>query len=234
MLLDIEGTTTPITFVYDVLFPYARSHLRAYLHDGPDDEVAHVISLLRSEHALEAVATDLPPWPDASEDRDSAECYARWLMGRDRKSPALKLMQGLIWERGYADGALHGDVFDDVPPLLARARSSGVSCAIYSSGSVLAQRLLFSSTHFGDLTPLLSGFFDTGVGAKRSAASYREISRATGVSSESILFVSDVSAELDAAQESGCQVVLCVRPDNPPQPFVPDRLVIHRFDEMIW
>ena len=169
VLLDIEGTTTPISFVHDVLFPYARARI------GPE-------------------------WHAA--------------MDRDEKSSELKRLQGLIWEQGYRAGELHGEVFADVAPAIRRWRAAGLRVAIYSSGSELAQRLLFGSTPDGDLTPLIDGFFDTSVGPKKVPASYAEIARRLGCAPREILFVSDVTAELAAAREAGCQVVLSVRPGN--------------------
>ena len=227
ILLDIEGTTTPIAFVYDVLFPYARAHAGEYLRDRPDDDA---IDLLKQEWAVDTARGDAPAYTDDS--IDALAKYVEWLMDRDRKSPGLKRLQGLVWERGYRDGELHGDVCADVPPALERWHRGGVKAAIYSSGSVLAQRLLFSTTAFGDLTPLLSGFFDTSSGAKASADSYRHIAVALGCSTAQLLFVSDVAVELDAARSAGCQVALCVRPGNVAQRVSADVPVVHSFDEI--
>jgi len=210
VLLDIEGTTTPIAFVYDVLFPFARAHLGEHLratHDSPATREA--IERLTRERADDAARGEQPP--------EDIEAYARWLMDRDRKSPGLKLLQGHVWERGYRSGALRGEVFADVIPAIRRWRAAGVRVAIYSSGSALAQRLLFGSTDEGDVTPLIAAFFDTGVGPKTSPDSYRRIGRELDVSPSRILFVSDVTAELTAAGEAGFQVRLSCRPGNPPQ-----------------
>ena len=126
--------------------------------------------------------------------------------GSDRKSPGLKTLQGLIWQEGFESGELHGQVYPDVPPALERWRAHGLEIYIYSSGSVLAQQLLFGSTDAGDLTPFLNGYFDTGVGAKTSAASYRAIAAAVHASNRRrLLFVSDVAAELDAARRQACK-----------------------------
>jgi len=227
ILLDIEGTTTPIAFVYDVLFPYARAHVREYLRDAPD---ADAINFLKQEWRVDADHGEGPAFSDDSIGELAA--YVEWLMDRDRKSPGLKRLQGLVWERGYRDGELKGDVFADVPRALERWRKAGINTAIYSSGSVLAQHLLFSTTGFGDLTPLLSGFFDTSSGAKTSAESYRRIGAALGFSAAQMLFVSDVAAELDAARSAGCQVVLCVRPGNAAEPVSADVCAVHTFDEI--
>ena len=152
-------------------------------------------------------------------------------MDRDRKSPGLKLLQGRIWERGYRTGELAGKVFPDVAPALRRWRDAGVTVAIYSSGSELAQRLLFGSTGEGDLTKLLSRFFDTAVGPKVSPDSYRRIAGDLGERPDEVLFVSDVTAELDAADAAGCQARLCVRPGNHQQP-PHHHAVVHSFDEL--
>lgn len=227
ILLDIEGTTTPIAFVYDVLFPYARAHFREYLRRSPD---AGLIELLEQERRDES-DRGAPAVSDRS--IDSLAAYIDWLMDRDRKSPGLKRLQGLVWQRGYRDGALKGEVFDDVPPALARWRSRGIDVAIYSSGSVLAQQLLFSTTRFGDLTRHLAGFFDTSSGVKTSSASYARIASALERSTEQLLFVSDVMAEVEAARSAGCQVALAVRPGNAPQREPGGLRVVHTFDELL-
>jgi enolase-phosphatase E1 len=231
IVLDIEGTTTPIAFVYDVLFPFVRRRLRAYLRDPHSrDALREPLRRLREEWQADA---DHPTGSDPRprEDSESVATYIEWLMDQDRKSPGLKLLQGQIWEQGYRSGELTGEVFPDVPPALRRWRDAGLAVAIYSSGSELAQRLLFGSTAAGDLTPLLAGFFDTAVGAKQAEGSYRRIARQLGTLPEQMLYVSDVTAELDAAHSAGCQVLLCVRPGNRPQPSHAYR-VIKRFDEI--
>jgi enolase-phosphatase E1 len=133
-------------------------------------------------------------------------------MDRDRKSGPLKALQGRIWEQGYATGALKGEVYPDVPEAFVRWTAGGVRIGIYSSGSVLAQKLLFANSTVGDLSRFLSGYFDTGVGAKRDAASYRRIVEALDIAASRVLFVSDVVTELDAAREAGLATLLSVRP----------------------
>ena len=221
LVLDIEGTTTPIAFVHDVLFSFARTNLREYVRDHRRaDDLRAAIGRLRAEWANER--GDRPPdWPDPEPERsvESIVAYVEWLMDRDRKSPALKWLQGAIWDRGYQAGVLKGEVFADVPPALDRWRAAGIEIAIYSSGSELAQRRLFGTTPSGDLTRFISRFFDTAVGPKTSPDSYRCIARSMQRPVEQMLFVSDVAAELDAAQSAGWQVVLCVRPGHePPAP----------------
>ena len=214
ILLDIEGTTTPIAFVSDVLFPFARAHMREYLaRHASTPHVRDAVRLLVEEHRRDAAMRAAPPeWRD--ETPASIAGYVEWLMDRDRKSPGLKLLQGFIWEGGYRSGTLKGEVFADVRPAFERWRRAGIAISIYSSGSGLAQRLLFGTTAEGDLVPFISAFFDTTVGAKTSRDSYCGIAHALGCSTNQILFVSDSPAELDAAGTAGCQTLFCVRPGN--------------------
>ena len=209
VLLDIEGTTTPMAFVYDVLFPYARTRLNGFLRaHAAEDQLRDTLATLRVEWLEDAGKGEEPPdW--ALADIPAAARYLEWLMDRDRKSPSLKRIQGEIWQAGFESGELRGDLFPDVAPGLERWKESGVSIAIYSSGSVLAQRLIF-----GDLTVLISAFFDTAMGPKRSVDSYRRIAREVGKKPEEILFVSDVPEELNAALDAGFQILLAVRPGN--------------------
>ena len=211
ILLDIEGTTTPIAFVHQVLFPYARARIHDYLQQHADDPAVRAdVALLHAEYAAEAPRShDLPAW--------SPEVYVYWLMDRDRKSTGLKALQGRIWEAGYRAGELkgRGEVYPDLRPALERWHGAGKTIAIFSSGSVQAQRNLFANTTAGDLTSFLSGYFDTTTGPKCEADSYRQIATALGSPAETTLFVSDVAAELDAARAAGMQTALCVRESLP-------------------
>ena len=209
VVLDIEGTTTPASFVTDTLFPYADEHLPSYLasHAG-QAELEEALDLLSQEWEDDVARGTNPPPRDATH---WVTGYARWLMRQDRKSPGLKLLQGLIWKGGYADGSLRGSVYPDVPPALSRWREAGLAIAIYSSGSVLAQQLLFSTTAYGDLTRFVEQYFDTGVGPKREAASYERIAGAMALPPAELLFVSDVIAELEAARGAGMQALHCLR-----------------------
>ena len=211
LLLDIEGTTTPVTFVTDVLFPYARQRLRSFLDThASEPQVAAELEALRQEHARESTEKP-PPWA-AKNPIASACAYLEWLMDRDRKTTPLKTLQGAIWEDGYRSGALRSVVYDDVRPAFERWRAASRAIAIFSSGSVLAQKLLFAHTNAGDLTPFLSAYFDTTTGPKKEAASYARIATAMQRRTQELLFVSDVAAELDAAQAAGLATALCVRP----------------------
>jgi enolase-phosphatase E1 len=206
-LLDIEGTTTPVSFVYDVLFPYARRELPGFLADHErDEEVAGALAALRDEHRADAGA---PAWEEGG--LDGALGYLRWLMDADRKSTALKALQGLVWRDGYGKGQLQGIVYPDVPPALARWRAQGRRTFIYSSGSVLAQRLLFSTTPDGDLTAFIDGYFDTTTGPKKEPDSYRRIAAAIGLDRSALFFVSDSVDEVRAALAAGLRAALCAR-----------------------
>ena len=212
VLLDIEGTTSPVTFVYDVLFPYARRHVGAFLsrHQASPD-VAADIRALRLEHERDTAEGRRPPaWPSQAE-AEGAAAYALWLMDQDRKATPLKSLQGKIWEAGYAAGELKGEVYPDVPRAFRAWRGDGRTIAIFSSGSVLAQKLLFGHSTAGDLSPYIAAYFDTTTGAKREAESYRAIARHLDRAAEGVLFVSDVGEELDAARAAGMRTALCVR-----------------------
>jgi enolase-phosphatase E1 len=230
ILLDIEGTTTPISYVYHVLFPYARRALPAYVDAHLDDaNLRAPIARLREEWQEDAARGEHPPaWHDDDDDDAgtgtgagdrasrarrvaSIVGYAEWLMDRDRKAVGLKALQALTTARGYEDGSLRGEVYPDVPVAFARWRAAGIPIAIFSSGSTLAQQNLFRTTAHGDLTRWIDYFFDTVVGPKRSAESYRHIASALGCAAERVLFISDVTAELDAAREAGCGTRLCIR-----------------------
>jgi len=207
VLLDIEGTTTPIAFVHERLFSYAREHVRAFLTQTAktDTEVRQVLDDLRAEYVSDRQRGEsLPPWPDGSDSAtaiaDAAGAYVHWLIDRDRKSGPLKALQGRIWAQGYADGTLKGDVYPDVPTALQRWTAAGVRVGIFSSGSVLAQQLLFKHSTAGDLTPYLSWYFDTAVGPKRDPQSYRRIALQIDLSPGCILFLSDTPEEVAAAR----------------------------------
>jgi 2,3-diketo-5-methylthio-1-phosphopentane phosphatase len=235
IVLDIEGTTTPIAFVFDVLFPFARAHLREHLQNPLNaDQLREPIRRLREEWSDAVARGEQPPGspgPASEAEAFTIMAYVEWLMDRDRKSPGLKMLQGLIWEQGYRAGVLKGEVFSDVPPALRRWREMPLDVAIYSSGSELAQRLIFGNTAYGDLTPLISRFFDTAVGPKIATESYSRIAADLARTPDRMLFVSDVTAELDAATSAGCHVLLCVRPGNRPQPDHP-YTAISSFDEI--
>jgi enolase-phosphatase E1 len=222
ILLDIEGTTTPLDFVHHILFPYARSHVKQFLEQqGSSENVRADLTALYQEHLADVRAGLRPPaldYDSPQSDLESMVAYIEWLMARDRKSTALKSLQGKIWEEGYQSGKLLAPVFDDVPGALRRWQEQKRSIVIFSSGSVLAQRLLFAHTSYGDLTPYISEYFDTTIGAKTDAGSYQKIALTLERLPHEIVFVSDTTAELDAAKTTAFQVLLCERIGNHPQP----------------
>ncbi len=204
ILLDIEGTTTPIDFVYGTLFPYARKKLMTMTAaDFEQDD-------------LDRIAREFEIDGDNSKPpiTNSPVNYLLSLMDKDRKSPALKSIQGKIWESGYLDGALQGEIFPDVVPALKNWRAEGRQVGIYSSGSILAQKLLFTHSTAGDLTTLIDAYFDTEVGPKNDPDSYQRIAGRLGVECPRVLFISDSAAECEAAQKAGCPVRYSVRPGN--------------------
>ncbi|MEM0673626.1 acireductone synthase [Dickeya oryzae] len=202
IVTDIEGTTSDIRFVHNVLFPYARARLaEAVAQAGNDPEIAAALTLARRELGQ----------PEAS----PAQLLAAFnqFMDEDRKSPALKLLQGIIWRSGYHNGDFRGHVYEDVAPQLQAWREQGIALCVYSSGSVEAQRLLFGHSDAGDLTALFSGYFDTGVGAKREVASYQTIAASIGLTADKVLFLSDIRQELDAAAQAGWHTCQLIRDD---------------------
>jgi enolase-phosphatase E1 len=225
-LLDVEGTTSPVSLVSEQLFPYARKHLAGYLREHWNEpETQADLGLLTEENRAEKdekqilhfVQDDNSLQDDKSLGLDAALSYLLWLMDRDRKSTALKSLQGRIWKSGYEAGELVGTVFPDVAEAFARW-SKTAKVAIYSSGSVEAQKLIFRHSSAGDLTPFITAYFDTRTGAKTSSDSYRAIAAAMGVATSEILFVSDLLRELDPAREAGCMTRLSVREGNAPVP----------------
>ena len=235
ILLDIEGTTTPIDFVTKVLFPYARQRTNEFLrHHRDNPEVGADIEALRREYSADfAQKLNPPTWRDDSLDAEleSAVAYLHWQMDRDRKSTPLKSLQGKIWEAGYRTGELRGEVFPDVPPAFSRWRGQKKDICIFSSGSILAQKLLFTHSTAGDLTSFLRAHFDTTTGHKKEAESYRRIAKALDLEPQGMVFLSDVTEELDASRLAGMETVLCVRPGNPQTASTPHP-VIRSFDEL--
>lgn len=215
ILLDIEGTTTPIDFVTKTLFPYASRKLESFLRaNAGDTEVRGLIQDLRAQHALDERNGLKPPgWRDESQEERlrSSAAYGQWLIARDSKCTPLKALQGKIWQQGYAKGELRGEVYPDVPVAFERWKRRGKRICIYSSGSVLAQQLLFGSVATGDLTRFISGFFDTRAGAKAEVESYRKIAASVSCEPRQFLFVSDAVKEIEAARSAAMQALLCER-----------------------
>ncbi|HEY9746598.1 MAG TPA: acireductone synthase [Oculatellaceae cyanobacterium] len=208
ILTDIEGTTTDIHFVHRVLFPYSAERMSAFIQENLDNPDVRV--------ALDSVKkTVLDEQGVTITDTQAVETLLQWIR-EDRKHGALKQLQGMIWRHGYESGAYRGHVYEDVPAALERWRQQGIGLGIYSSGSVQAQKLLFRYSTAGDLTPYFSHYFDTAVGAKKETASYQKIAETLQLPPQEILFLSDVEAELDAAQTAGFQTIQLVRPETTP------------------
>jgi len=213
---------------------YARRHLRDFL-------VRHLADLsselrgLRQEHAGDRARGLNPPQLSAKSqpaELDEMAQYVDWLMDQDRKTAPLKSLQGKIWKAGYESGELTSQVFQDVPPALKRWRKQGIKLAIFSSGSVLAQKLLFAHTNAGDLTSYLDAHFDTTIGTKIDPLSYRKIARELRCPTEKLVFVSDMVSELEAARAASLRTFLCLRPGNRPQPESGKQASIRGFAEL--
>lgn len=207
ILTDIEGTTSSISFVHEVLFPYAREHMGEFVRDW--------------RHEDPAVGEQLDLVAEVSGcDRDDTDALVRTLeqwIDEDRKETALKTLQGMLWEQGYQHGAFDGHVYPDAAEYLRFWHDRGLRLYVYSSGSVKAQKLIFGFSSEGDLTPFFSGYFDTNVGGKKESASYRTIIDRLGVEPETVLFLSDVDAELEAAEAAGLKTCWLVREDDLPE-----------------
>ena len=197
IVIDIEGTTSSLSFVKDVLFPYARERLAAFVRAHASDPAVRA--------QLEATASGEP-----LSDDDTIARLLQWI-DEDRKVTPLKALQGMIWEAGYRHGDFRGHVYEDAVRGLRAWQASGIALYVFSSGSVQAQKLLFGHSDFGDLTPLFSGYFDTTIGAKREAESYRRIAREIGRPPAEVLFVSDIREELDAARSAGLHTTWLIR-----------------------
>ncbi|MGH8145937.1 MAG: acireductone synthase [Rhodanobacteraceae bacterium] len=207
VLTDIEGTTSSIAFVKDVLFPYAHEHLPRFVETHHDDpEVARWLDATAREAGIEDPRS-----------RRVIDTLLRWI-DHDHKVTPLKALQGMIWKAGYESGAYRAHVYPEVPGRLRAWQAQGLKLYVYSSGSVPAQKLFFAYTDAGDLAPLFDGWFDTEVGGKRERGSYLRIAEAVGLSPPAIVFLSDITAELDAARGAGMQTIrLCRPPEDCPE-----------------
>lgn len=200
VLTDIEGTTTDIDFVHKVLFPYAYQKLPQFVREQQENEA--IKDVLQQTRELIG---------DNNADIETLiQVLLDWIE-QDKKLTPLKALQGLIWDAGYKNGDFRGHVYDDAYQALQTWHAKGIRLFVFSSGSVKAQKLLFSCSDFGDITPLFSSYFDTTTGAKREAQSYRSIAESTGFAPAEIAFLSDVQEELDAAREAGMATILLAR-----------------------
>jgi enolase-phosphatase E1 len=235
ILLDIEGTTSSVSFVYDVMFPFVRRELVGFLQKNwGSPDVAAACDQIAGDAGYDSLAA----WAAtaAASDPTSQQrlviVEVTRLMDGDVKATGLKLLQGLIWESGFQSGELKAHVYDDVPPALRRWKEQGIDIRIYSSGSIQAQKLFFGHTIAGDLLPLFSGHYDTTTGPKKEASSYQKIARDFHIPSSEILFISDVVAELDAARTARLQTALTLRPGNAPAAAGHGHQEIRSFDEV--
>ena len=215
ILLDIEGTTSSIRFVYDVLFPFARRELEDYLHaNWKSDELAAAREQIAKDAGHSSFSSWLSPRDDANDGITLIRDEVTRLMDRDIKATGLKQLQGLIWRCGYESGELCSHVYEDVPEALIAWNEAGRDVRIFSSGSISAQKLFFGHTTRGNLLHCFGGHYDTTIGTKRDPASYQSIASQFALPPEDILFVSDIIAELDAASQAKMQTALCIRPQN--------------------
>ncbi|MBK23069.1 MAG: acireductone synthase [Halobacteriovorax sp.] len=217
ILLDIEGTTSSISFVHEKLFPYSFERMEEFIKKNK--EVPEVQKILSELSAEQGCGLSLSA---------AAELFQTWIK-EDKKHGLLKQIQGLIWKGGFESGELKGHVYPEVPQNLKSWKEAGIKLGIYSSGSVEAQKLLFKYSEAGDLTSLLSSHFDTKIGHKREVESYENIVLELGVPAEQVLFLSDITEELDAAKKAGMKVTQLFRdevPGNPAHPYVKN------FDEL--
>lgn len=212
ILLDIEGTTTPIDFVHKTLFPFAKDEMEEFVAAN-FDALQKEVALLETEYHRDFTNQIYGRDFRADAPKTIAN-YLNFLIEIDRKSTPLKAIQGKIWQAGYESGALQSEMFADVPAAFERWKAAEKTIAVFSSGSVLAQKLIFKHSNFGDLSGFISAYFDTETGAKREAESYTKIARSLNFSTGEVIFISDVIAELDAAREAGMQTILSIRAGN--------------------
>jgi enolase-phosphatase E1 len=202
ILTDIEGTTTSVSFVYDVLFPYFRNHIQ----DALTLEKSQLDSILEQTKSAAKEENIM-----LNSTQECLEQLIQWSL-EDKKISPLKNLQGFIWEKGYRQGKIKGHIYPDVPEILEKWHKAGIKLAVYSSGSVKAQQLLFGNSEFGDLRSYFSAYFDTKIGHKREKESYKAIANQLGIDPAAILFLSDIEQELDAATLAGMNVIQLTRP----------------------
>lgn len=221
ILMDVEGTTTSISFVHETLFPYSQKHLREFIQKNKSDNRIQKILAETRQSARDEESIEL-------DEEGVIQQLLEWIK-IDRKHKALKQLQGLIWKEGYSSGELKGHVYQDVPANLKAWEDKGLRLGIYSSGSVEAQRALFGHSLFGNLNPYFSHHFDTTVGHKRDFHSYENILTQINEKGSDVLFLSDIAEELDAAKASGIHTIQLVRLQE--MPFVGHQQ-IRSFDEI--
>ncbi|XP_068155520.1 enolase-phosphatase E1 [Drosophila tropicalis] len=216
ILLDIEGTTTSIRFVHDILFPYAKHNVEEYLmKEWGSDEIKQIVRDLQEVPSFEEYKATLAD-SASNTNIELVTGFVRYLIDKDLKVTPLKTLQGLIWANGYEAGELKGHVYDDVKEAFEHWNNSGLKLAVYSSGSVAAQKLIFENSTSGNLLPYLSAHFDTHVGHKQEKDSYINIAKSLEMKPEHILFLTDIPGEADAARAAGLQAIILQRFGNAP------------------
>ena len=235
VLLDIEGTLSDIRFVYDVMFPYAKKNIERFLVENWESlPVQDAVRTVANDAKIASIDDWLgPAWQRSDKTgvlKLSEHCHQ--LMATDSKTTGLKSLQGMVWQLGFESGALRAELFADVLPALVEWKASGLDLRIYSSGSVLAQKMFFKYTVLGDLTDLFCAYYDTTIGTKKDVASYERIAAESQFDPAEIVFVTDVHAELVAASQAGMQVVASVRPNNTPLPTEFTGLAITSFSQL--
>ena len=231
ILLDIEGTTTPIDFVHKTLFPFAKERIGEFVGQN-FDEIRAEITQLETEYKKD-FSEQIYGRDFRENSPETVANYLKFLIEIDRKSTPLKSIQGKIWQAGYESGELQSVMFEDVPRAFERWKREEKTIAIFSSGSVLAQKLIFKYSNFGDLSGFIDEYFDTNVGAKKEAESYSQIAAALRFPSETLAFVSDVTEELDAAKRNGLQTFLSIREGNAPVKKQIKHRAIYSFDGIL-
>lgn len=206
IITDVEGTTTSISFVHNTLFPFAKERLKAYCLEHMNDLFVHEALALTKETILKEKQKN-------ASTEEAIDQLLTWIK-EDRKHPALKAIQGHIWEEGYKSGEIKGHIYNDVPEALESWKNQGITLGVYSSGSVKAQHLIFEFSNQGNLRPYFSAYFDTKIGHKREVQSYKNIILELGVKASEVLFLSDIKEELDAARSAGLQTIQLVRQDD--------------------
>ncbi|MBJ7497401.1 MAG: acireductone synthase, partial [Gemmataceae bacterium] len=217
VLLDIEGTTSAIDFVHTTMFDYARNNLEDFLVSSFETkETIEALEVFAQDEKQPSLAAFLVGASSKAEKIDRIVNLASQRMKEDSKATGLKALQGMVWRKGFNNGELKGHIYNDVPDAFNRWKKSGITIAIYSSGSILAQKIYFANTIFGNLGTLISNHFDTTSGPKRISSSYENITNILNAKAGDILFLSDVTEELDAAKTAGMGTGLLIRPGNKP------------------
>ncbi|XZE45138.1 acireductone synthase [Pirellulaceae bacterium SH467] len=235
VLLDIEGTVADVRFVYNVMFPFAKRHMKEFLlHHWNEPATREAVAQVAADAGMDPITWLSMPSANPMGDAEKVDAHLQALMASDSKATGLKQLQGLVWQDGFHRGELRAELFPDVLPALQAWSQQGLSLSIYSSGSVLAQKLFFGHTTEGDVTPLLSHYFDTQIGKKQEPASYSRIAQELGIDPQAILFFSDVAAELDAAIAAGMWAVATIRDGNKPLDAAFTGASVCSFNEIAW